>query len=309
MVQEKYFRQLDLYNNVSLIDRNDITIIIPVLNEEKAIGKVLHSVKIEGFRKILVVDGFSTDNTVLIASKNGVKVILQEGKGKTGAIQTAFNHIETQYLVIMDGDCTYDPRDIFNFFPPLEKNELVIGARTYGRQNIPILNRFGNWLINFVFNLLFGTNVIDVCSGMYAMSTDYARTLIFDTSGFDVEVEIAAQAATDGTIMEVPITYNERVGQQKLRPFIHGPQILRTVLKLARTYNPVLFYSLIAGIIFFPAVFLLIFVGIEWFNGVWHNGLALLGIVLLLFSGQALTVSITSTLLRKFEQRMKKRLT
>lgn len=300
--------QVDLFGRTSEIDRDDITIVIPVLNEEQAIADVIESVKIEGFHRIIIVDGFSTDNTVSIASNNGVKVIFQEGYGKTGAIETAINQVKTPYLVIMDGDCTYDPQDIQNFFPHLELYDQVIGTRTFGRENIPKFNRLGNWVINLAFNTLFGTTLLDVCSGMYALKTDFARTLTFETSGFDVEVEIAAQAATEGNIIEVPIKYNDRVGKQKLKPLKDGPTIMMTILKLGRTYNPVFFYSILAAFSFIPALVILAYVFWEWFRGIWHNALALLGVVLLVFAGQAMTVSTTSSLLRKMEQRLKKRL-
>jgi len=230
-------QQFDLINSISIINKDNFTIVIPVLNEEKGIGKVIQDVKKEGYHNILVVDGYSTDKTVSIASKNGVKVIFQKGVGKTGAIKTAIQHVKTPYFIIMDGDCTYNSKDIIKFLPHIQKYDEVIGARTIGRKNIPILNRFGNWIINQTFNLLFGTNLIDVCSGMYALKTNFAKKMTFKTKGFDVEVEIAAQTAINGRITHVPIKYFKRVGKQKLRPLQDGIHILRTILKLAIFYN------------------------------------------------------------------------
>ena len=63
----------------------DLTIVIPTLNEEEAIGNVIEDLMINGYEKIIVVDGKSTDNTVEIAENYGVKIIYQVGKGKTGA--------------------------------------------------------------------------------------------------------------------------------------------------------------------------------------------------------------------------------
>lgn len=224
---------------ISYIKKDDFTIVIPVLNEEKAIGKVLYNVKKEGYKNILVVDGYSNDNTVKIASNNGGRVIYQKGIGKTGAIKTAIKLVKTKYMLIMDGDCTYDPKEIYKFYKYILNFDEVIGSRTYGKTNIPILNRLGNFIINTLFNLFFGTNLVDVCSGMYAIRTDFAKKLILKTKSFDVEVEIAAQAALNGRIISVPINYYKRVGKQKLRPFKHGFQILNTIIKMGlftRTY-------------------------------------------------------------------------
>ncbi len=210
-----------------------VTVVIPVLNEEKAIGRVIRKVKEEGYYNILVVDGFSSDDTFHQATTNGVNVIYQKGKGKTGAIETAIKNVETKYMVILDGDCTYDPKDIENVVSPLSNSDLVIGVRALGRKNIPLFNRIGNRAINLLFNLLMGTNLQDVCSGMYSLKTDFSKNLTFKTEGFDVEVEIAAQVSKYGKIAQVPIRYHDRVGLQKLQPVKDGLHIIFRVVVMA----------------------------------------------------------------------------
>jgi dolichol-phosphate mannosyltransferase len=212
---------------------NYVTVVIPVLNEEKAITRVIRKVKQEGYYNILVVDGHSSDNTYSKAKENGVQVIYQNGRGKTGAIETAIQNVETEYLIIMDGDCTYDPKDIENVVSPLRTADLVIGVRALGRYNIPLFNRIGNKLINILFNFLMNTDLKDVCSGMYGLKTSFAKQLSFKTEGFDVEVEIAAQASKYGKIAQVPIRYHDRVGFQKLQPIKDGFNILSRIIIMA----------------------------------------------------------------------------
>jgi dolichol-phosphate mannosyltransferase len=215
-------------------DLNDlVTVVIPVLNEEKAIGQVIKKVMEEGFYNILVIDGFSSDDSFNQAIKCGADVLYQKGKGKTGAIETAIKNVDTKYMVILDGDCTYDPRDIKNVILPLNNSDLVIGVRTMGRKNIPFFNKIGNRIINLIFNLLMGTNLHDVCSGMYSLTTEFSKNLIFNTRGFDVEVEIAAQASKLGKISQVPIHYHDRVGRQKLQPVKDGFYIIYRILLMA----------------------------------------------------------------------------
>jgi hypothetical protein len=57
-----------------------------------------------------------------------------------------------------------------------------------------------------------------------------------ETGGFDVEVEIAAQAAESNKIDEVPISYGGRVGTQKLNPFRDGFRIISSIFMRARCY-------------------------------------------------------------------------
>lgn len=213
------------------ITKNDITIVIPVLNEEEAIENVIESIKKEGYYNILVVDGNSTDRTYEIALSMGVNVMTQKGEGKTGAIITAIEKINTPYLIIIDGDSTYYPSDIIKLLKYLDEYDEVIGSRLIGRDNIPLFNRFGNGMINGLFNLLYGTNLKDVCSGMYALKTDFAKSLDLKTSGFEVEVEIASKTVRKGKIYEVPISYGKRMGERKLNPLKDGFRIVITIIK------------------------------------------------------------------------------
>ncbi|MEM3713494.1 MAG: glycosyltransferase [Nitrososphaeria archaeon] len=71
------------------VPKDQVTIILPTLNEEKAIGQIIEEIKQQGYTNILVVDGYSKDKTVEIAKQKGATVIYQHGKGKAGAIKTA----------------------------------------------------------------------------------------------------------------------------------------------------------------------------------------------------------------------------
>jgi dolichol-phosphate mannosyltransferase len=275
------------------------------LNEEKAIETVIKEVRSAGFKNILVVDGYSSDKTVDIAKQNGVKVILQHGRGKAMAIETAVNHVETPYMLVMDCDCTYDPKEALLLMNHIEQFDMVIGARRNGRENIPLMNRFGNWVITKTFNILFGKGFFDVCSGMYLLHTDSAKRLEFSSGGFSVEVEMASQLVMDGSVTEVPVSYRKRVGKQKLSRWRDGSKILFSVINLARRYNPVLLFSSIAALTGIPAIMILLWVLYEnIFNHIWHSGYALFGVMLLLLASQGLTVATLSILFKRIERRL-----
>lgn len=290
---------------------DDLTIVIPTLNEANAIGFVIDELRSLGYRNILVVDGYSKDGTVEIAKSKRVKVIMQTAPGKGGAILTAIREVKTPYMLVMDGDGTYDPKYIKNIYRIAKDHDYdeVIGVRVEGRENIPLLNRFGNWLINKVFKILMGRSISDVCSGMYLLKTDFAKTLDITSESFDVEVEIAAQAVTYGSLGEVPIKYRRRIGEQKLKSFKHGLRIFMTILWMVNRYNPVLLYSSILALSAIPALFILSWVLYENFvRGVWHSGYALFGVMLLLLASQAASVSVISLLIKRLESRVTKML-
>jgi len=287
------------------VARNQVTVVIPTLNEEKAIGVVLEELKRYGYDNILVVDGYSTDDTVEVVDHNGVRVVFQHGRGKTGAFRTAVEYVDTPYLVVMDGDATYDPRGIERLLAHADHYDHVIGRRAREKNQMSRLHRLGNWVITKAFNLLMGTGLSDVCSGMWLLKTESARQLDLNSSGFALEVEVATQMAIRGSLTEVPIGYRSRVGRRKLGTWREGLRILVSVVNLARIYNPALLFSAVASLSMIPACVILGWVALEvLFWGVWHSGYALTGMMLLSLASQALTVATISILLKRMEKRI-----
>jgi len=285
------------------ISKDQVTIVIPTLNEEKAIGPVLDELFKVGYKNVLVVDGYSMDSTVKVAESRGVRVLQQNSHGKTGALKTAIDCIDTPYMLVMDGDFTYNAKDIDRFLIPGERYAHVVGVRD--RVNIGLVHRIGNWLITHTFSLLLGIGISDVCSGMYLLRTDVARELELRSSGFRTEVEIMAQTAIDRSVIEVPISYRPRIGRRKLATWRHGFEIIAAIFGLARRYNPVLLFSAFAGLSIIPAFLILGWVGLELLLfGVFHNWWATVGLMLVLLASQALTVSTISILLKRTERRI-----
>jgi len=286
------------------VPRDQVTIILIALNEEKAIGKVMDELKEEGYVNILVVDGYSTDATAKIAGEKGARVVYQHGKGKAGAVKTGIEHAETPYILIMDADHTYDPKDIWKFLEHAENYDQIIGVRTE-RRNIPALNRLGNRLITKAFNLLTGSSLSDVCSGMYMLKTEKAKNLEIGSTGFDIEVEIAMQTATGGKVTEVPISYRKRIGRQKLSPVKHGFRIMMTVISLARTYNPAFLLAVLTALAGIPGAIIYLWVLYRFvFFSIWHSGWALLGTALIILGGQGLILSTLTLFLKRMEKRI-----
>lgn len=289
------------------ISPEHVTVVVPTLNEANAIGLVIDELKREGYDNILVVDGYSRDGTDRIARSKGVKVVYQHGLGKTGALKTAIEHVATPYILVMDGDYTYDPADIRRLLSHGRFYQLVIGARD--RRNISRLHRLGNWIITQTFNILFGTSLSDVCSGMYLLKADFARRIDLASRGFSTEVEIAAQAAMEQSITQVPIGYRPRMGRRKLATWRHGFAILSSVIGLARRHNPILFFSAIAASTIIPAIAILAWVVYRLaFLGIWHSGWALMGVMLLLFASQSITLGAIAYMLKRIERRVTERI-
>jgi glycosyltransferase involved in cell wall biosynthesis len=305
-VNSDRIRKVDTGEIFVRLAKDQVTVVIPTLNEAEGISEVLKEVKEEGYKNVLVIEGYSEDRTAEKVHENGVKVVYQHGPGKAGAVRTAIERAKTPYLLFMDGDCTYDPKDIWRLLNHSEHYVHVIGARDRG--NIPRLHRLGNWLISQVFSILFGVKVSDVCSGMYLIETEKARNYKLEESGFNVEIELAAHSASSETLTEVPINYRHRVGEGKLSAW-NGFSILFAAFALARRYNPILLYSSLAGLSIIPAGIILGWVGLEvLISGIWHSAWILLGVMLLLIAAQAFTLASVSILTKHSEERLMREL-
>jgi dolichol-phosphate hexosyltransferase len=285
---------------------NLFTIVIPTLNEQEAIGKVLDELFTIGLKNILIVDGYSSDGTLDTVKKYPVSVISQHGKGKAGALKTAFEKVGTSYMIVMDGDFTYDPSCIRTFLEHIQSYDQIIGRRNLDdKKNMSLLHKLGNKIITKTFNGLIGTSLSDVCSGMYALRTRVVEDMDLSTTGFEVEAEIAAQIASSGRITEVPINYRQRVGKQKLSTWKNGFKIMYTIIKLAMTYRPSAFYSIIVSIISLLGIGILANTVIEWsITKTLPVPWLLSGISILLLAVHFSGVSLQAQMFKKMESKI-----
>lgn len=294
-------------NQASIDTKKDnITIVIPTLNEAESVGPLIQELTSQGFDKILIVDGYSHDKTVEVASRSGAEVIMQNGRGKAGGLLTAFLIVSTPYLVVMDGDGSYNPADVSKFLPLMGTYDFVKGVRAKN-ENMPRLHKLGNDILTKTFDLLFGTSVGDICSGMYLLKTDIVRNLILEKHPMTVEQEIAAAIVqASGSITTVPIDYRKRSGGvSKTKTWRQGFRDLITNFDLARTHNPIMLFSAIATIVLIPALVLLGYAtSLYLLMNQYHSGYFIAGLVLLVLGAQGLTVATIAALLRRVERKL-----
>ena len=297
---------------MSSIDLSDVTVIIPVLNEAEAIGPVLDEVIsiCVPHENIIVVDGGSTDGTVEIAKSKGVRVVPQEGKGKALAIKTGLKYVRTPYVLIMDGDYTYPAKHIPELKAKiLEGYDLVIGARKCEKGSQHPLFRFGNWALTKFFNLLFGTKLTDVLSGMYIIRTRRLREVPFEMPHFSIESEIVAHiASSTGKVAETPIHYRKRLGEKKLNIW-HGVAIARDMVRLAWRYNPAFFIFGLGALLLVPGVVLGAWVGYHYFfTGIKYYVKGLIAILLTTAGILSMFQAIMALYIKRIEMRTRQQI-
>jgi glycosyltransferase involved in cell wall biosynthesis len=211
------------------------------MDEEETIGEcirraraVFEEMGIEG--EVIVADS-SGDETPEIARSLGAEVVRPEKLGYGNAYLAGFSRARGRYIVIMDGDLTYDPLEIPEFIRVLESGraDLVIGTRLKGRIEegaMPALHRYlGNPLLTGILNLLFGAGISDAHSGMRAITREALDRLHLRARGMEFASEMLIEASRKGlSIEEIPITYHRRRGTSKLRSFTDGWRHLRFMI-------------------------------------------------------------------------------
>ena len=159
--------------------RTRIVAIVPALNEEGIIGKVVDEIRaVSPEIDVVVVDDASSDETAAVARSHGATVLrLPFNVGIGGAVQTGFRYAlaeEYDRAVRLDGDGQHDAREIPKLLEPVERGEadLVIGSRfAEGEASYrpPFARRIGIRVFARLVSLLSGQHVTDTTSGFVAL--------------------------------------------------------------------------------------------------------------------------------------------
>ncbi len=299
-------------------DREDVCVLIPTLNEAETIAEVIGGFREQGFSNVLVVDGNSDDGTREIATDHGARVIEQSGVGKGQAVREGLDHIESEYVLMLDGDGTYKPEDADAMLAPLDEGyDHVIGNRFAAMDDgsMPRLNHFGNHIINRAFAVIHGTDLKDILSGYRAFSRRSAERAYLTSDGFGVETELAVECVKHSVpTIVVPIQYEERPddSETNLHPVWDGGDIIMTLYQLAKTNNPLFYFGSMGFVSGLFGLVLGVYVGVEWVTRhISHEVLAIVAGVAIIFGLQLLMFGVLSDMIvtlhreqmRRFDQR------
>lgn len=286
------------------MNKDDVCILIPALNEGETIERLVREFKSMGYPDVLVIDGHSTDETVKKARDAGARVVVQSGKGKGQAVSQAFHMITGKYVVMIDGDGTYLPGEVEKLLEPVISGHAdhVIGNRfaNYQKGAFTGLNLLGNRILNKIFGFAYGIWLEDILSGYRAFNNNAIGQIELKMTGFEVETEITVECVKkEMKIVEVPITYLARAGgaTTKLRPIRDGLKIASTIYLLARTHNPLFYFNIIGGLFTVSGIAVGIYVVDEWLKNITHVPLTILAVLLILTGVMMFIFAILSDLI------------
>ena len=221
-------------------------VIIPALNEEDAISKVIGDIPADNVTEIIVVDNGSTDNTINVAEAAGATVLTEQQRGYGAACLKGIAYVkerapDTEIIVFLDADYSDHPEEMSAVIEPILKEniDMVIGSRALGESekgSLTPVQAFGNWLSTKLLGLIYNAKFTDL-GPFRAIKFDKLLALDMKDKNYGWTVEMQVKAAKHKlSFTEVPVKYRHRIGKSKVSGTVKGSilaghKILYTIFK------------------------------------------------------------------------------
>jgi glycosyltransferase involved in cell wall biosynthesis len=204
-----------------------IGVVIPALNEEQAIGRVVADIPAWA-DEIVVVDNGSHDGTARAAQRAGAHVVRESERGYGAACQAGIRALQApDIIVFLDGDYSDWPEEMAALADPIATGQadFVVGSRVRGKRGPGALTpqqQFGNWLACHLIRRIWGTPCSDL-GPFRAIRADALNALDMKDRAYGWTVEMQLKAAAHNIrYMEVPVRYRARIGVSKISGTLRG---------------------------------------------------------------------------------------
>lgn len=273
----------------------NVAVLIPCLDEEKTIGKVVEDFKSSlPEAKIYVYDNDSSDDTVRIAEDHGAIIGHESNRGKGNVVRTMLHEISADIYVMVDGDDTYPADEAPSLIGKLRSEglDMVVGDRlssTYFMENDRFGHGIGNRLVRWAINKTFHSSVNDVMSGFRVFTRRFAAMFTVIGDGFELETEMTIYALSKHMkVAEIPISYRNRPpgSSSKLNTVRDGVIVMKTLLRLIYEHHSILAFCGSGSILALVGFGLATWVFIEyWKTGFVDRFPTLIGAIMLMVVG------------------------
>ena len=226
------------------MDKPDVSIVIPVYNEEGVIGSLLEKVS-EAVRampvtcEVIAVNDHSTDRTreIIQNFSQAHPVVLIDSnnrRGKGGALRAGFDMAKGKCIVMMDGDGSHQASDIPRLVDEERRTKgLVIASRIYGgSEEFSRLRATGNLWLTWLFGMVHGRYLSDALNGFKAFDSDIYRKFRYSSRGYEIEIELLSNTLKIGRLItEVPgLELKRQGGEVKSRIVKDGFKFLWRII-------------------------------------------------------------------------------
>jgi glycosyltransferase involved in cell wall biosynthesis len=226
-----------------------ISVVIPALNEEAAIGDVVRAVLQQPVGEVIVVDNGSTDQTAARASAAGARIVAEPRRGYGRACQSGIDAVGAGCGIVafLDGDGSDCPEFLPQLIEPIAagRKDFVIGSRIRGRREAGSMNAqqiLAGRLAGILLRGLYGVRYTDM-GPFRAISTAALQRLGMSEMTYGWNLEMQMRAASLGLrIEEIPVDHRLRQGgQSKVSGNLLGT--LRAVVRILLTFLRLAFSS------------------------------------------------------------------
>ena len=296
----------------------DISLLIPVFNEEESIGILYEELKKNLDSKfsweLLFINDGSTDhsehliNKLIAANKNVRLISFLKNKGKSEALNIGFKNCFGKYIITLDADLQDDPSEIHNLVSKLEEGYDMVSGWKKNRKD-SFSKTFPSKIYNFVLRVISGIKIHDFNCGLKIYRNDVVKVINI-YGGLHRFIPIIIKTNGFNNIGEVSVNHRKRkfgfskYGSSRL---FHGFFDLITLMFFNKYLNrPMHFFGLV-GLIFFIMGFIInIYLTYNWFQGIWitphKNPLFFLGILLIIIGVQFFSIGLIGELIVRFNK-------
>src|SRR5712692_9090571 len=222
-----------------------VVVVMPAYNAAKTLERTYHDLPADVVEKVILVDDVSQDDTVEIAQKLGLRVIIHvQNRGYGGNQKTCYLEALKEgadVVVMLHPDYQYDSRRVPALIAPILRGEadLVLGSRLLDggalAGGMPFYKYLSNRFLTIVENLACGQHLSECHTGFRAYSRRMLGTIPFvlNSDKFVFDTEVIAQAVAFGfPIAEVPVPtryFKEASSVNFRNSVIYGLATLRVV--------------------------------------------------------------------------------
>ncbi len=230
-----------------------LSVILPCYNEAQAIQAVIAdwNAQAEDLKaslglariELLIVDDGSEDGSCdfleisqLHETSQPVLIkVLRHSKnmGYGQSLKTGLLNAQGDWVAFHDCDGTCSATDLKKLWQKKDEADLVVGQRITDHSHMPLLRRFGNLLYQFLFRIFFRQAPHDLCSGYRLFHKKWAAPFqneLPNQLNFTLAMSLW-MTLNKYKVVQVPITYEERLGESKLSTWIDGWRFLFTILR------------------------------------------------------------------------------
>lgn len=234
---------------LQIMEKNmkNVAVIIPSLNPDDKLVRVVDSLIEYGFEDIILVNDGSDDSHMAPFNKvkeYGQCTLLEHevNRGKGRALKTAFEFCVRERrcidgVVTVDGDGQHKASDIMRCVEVMldRGDKVILGARDFSGDNVPPKSRFGNRFTSFVFKALCGIDIKDTQTGLRAIPARYLDAFSkIDGERFEYETNMLLELRQMRIGYEevvIETVYIEENASTHFHPFRDSVKIYAVILK------------------------------------------------------------------------------